>query len=211
MQTGKYVFRFNNLAPRRPVHLLFPANGDSVFNIRTTQFRWTSAADMQADPHYYVFSIYGPNVSYSLTVNDTIFRSVSLTGFQANSIYTWRVTTRDEFNRTGSVDTFQFVYQPPVTGVHNQPSVPLEYGLNQNYPNPFNPATTITYVLPEAGLVTLKIYNTLGEEVARLVNGREIAGRHTISFDASRLASGLYYYRLATPNFTDVKKMVLIK
>ncbi len=211
MQTGTYVFRFNNLARRRPVHLLFPANGDSVFNIRTTQFRWTSAADMQADPHYYAISIYGPGVNYSSTVNDTTFRSPFLSGFQADSVYTWRVTTRDEFNRTGSVDTFQFVYQPTVTGVHNQSSVPLEYVLNQNYPNPFNPATTITYVLPEAGLVTLKIYNTLGEEVATLMNGREIAGTHTVSFDASGLASGLYYYRLATPNFTDVKKMVLIK
>ncbi len=88
---------------------------------------------------------------------------------------------------------------------------PIKYTLEQNYPNPFNPSTKIKYSIPEDGFVKLKIYNLLGEEVFTLVNAVQKTGRYEVVFDASRLASGVYYYRLETQKYTSVKKMILMK
>jgi hypothetical protein len=89
--------------------------------------------------------------------------------------------------------------------------LPREFALAQNYPNPFNPMTTVRFALPVSGHVRLSVYNMLGQEVAMLVDGVEYAGYKSISFDASRLSSGIYIYMIKTQTFTDVKKMVLIK
>ncbi len=89
--------------------------------------------------------------------------------------------------------------------------MPLKYSLNQNFPNPFNPTTSIKYEIPEAGNVKLKIYNSLGSEVANLVNEHKEAGRYNLEFNASNLASGIYFYTLETNKFTSVKKMILLK
>jgi len=86
-----------------------------------------------------------------------------------------------------------------------------EYALEQNYPNPFNPSTTIKYQIPENGMVTLKIFNILGEEVATLVNGFKNAGRYEVKFDASNLASGVYVYQLTSGSFNASHKMLLLK
>lgn len=88
---------------------------------------------------------------------------------------------------------------------------PLGYELSQNYPNPFNPATTIRYSLPETGKVKLAIYDVLGQEVKTLVDEIKEAGVHTISFNASNLNSGIYFYKLEADNFVNIKKMSLIK
>jgi hypothetical protein len=84
-------------------------------------------------------------------------------------------------------------------------------GLHQNYPNPFNPATTISYDLPTRSHVTLKIFNVLGREVATLVNGEIEAGRHQVRWNADRLASGVYFYRLRAGEFVENRKMILLK
>ena len=86
-----------------------------------------------------------------------------------------------------------------------------EYALHQNYPNPFNPSTSIAFDLVENGTVTLNIYNPMGQQVAQIVNGSLNAGRHTITFDASSLPSGMYLYRLETQTFSATKKMLLMK
>jgi hypothetical protein len=98
-----------------------------------------------------------------------------------------------------------------VTSVQSAGIVPGVYSLEQNYPNPFNPATSIAFDLPKASMVTLTVYNVLGQEVATLVNAQMNAGHYTTSFDASRLASGVYVYRLSTAGFSAAKKMVLSK
>lgn len=85
------------------------------------------------------------------------------------------------------------------------------YVLTQNYPNPFNPTTTISFSLPKHQLVTVKVFDALGNEVKVLVNEVRNAGVHEITFDASELSSGIYLYRLTTENFTSEKKMVLMK
>ena len=90
-------------------------------------------------------------------------------------------------------------------------ALPNIYALSQNYPNPFNPTTTINYQLQKAGTVSLKVYDMLGREVATLVNGNKGPGYYSAIFDASRLSSGTYIYRLNTDSFTEVKKLVLLK
>lgn len=100
-----------------------------------------------------------------------------------------------------------------LTGVNDQltQEQPNRYILDQNYPNPFNPATKISYTIPTASKVTLKIFNLLGQVVATLVDERQEANSYVQEFDASRLASGTYFYQLTAGNFTDTKKMILLK
>ncbi len=96
-------------------------------------------------------------------------------------------------------------------GITNDPSTITSFKLTQNYPNPFNPVTRINFTIPTAGLVTLKIYDNLGREVSTLVNDIKSIGEYNVSFDASSLPSGIYFYKLTSGSFVDTKKMLLIK
>jgi hypothetical protein len=100
-----------------------------------------------------------------------------------------------------------------LTGVDEEYTniIPAAYELSQNYPNPFNPATTISFVLPKSGNVKLTVYNTLGQEVEKLINGYKEAGKYNVTWNANNLPSGLYVYRLETENFVVSKKMTLLK
>ncbi len=89
--------------------------------------------------------------------------------------------------------------------------IPVVYTLDQNYPNPFNPTTNIRYSIPEAAKVTLKVFNLLGQEVATLVNEQQQAGKFIAKFEANRLASGVYFYKLEAGKFSETKKMMLLK
>ncbi len=97
------------------------------------------------------------------------------------------------------------------TAVRNNAGLPRKYELYQNYPNPFNPTTTISYELSANSFITLKVYDILGREVATLVNGKENAGSYSVQFDGSKLASGVYFYRLTAGSFVSVKKLVVLK
>ncbi|MBX7045165.1 MAG: T9SS type A sorting domain-containing protein [Ignavibacteria bacterium] len=88
---------------------------------------------------------------------------------------------------------------------------PSKYSLSQNYPNPFNPVTTISYEIPNADFVALKVYDMTGKEVASLVNEKQDAGFYSIRFDASRLSSGVYFYTLKSSDFVSTKKLILVK
>jgi len=90
-------------------------------------------------------------------------------------------------------------------------TIPVEFELSQNYPNPFNPSTTIKFAIPEATMVTLKVFNALGEEVALLVDRIMEGGIHEVNFEAIGLNSGMYFYRIQAGEFTQVKKMTLLK
>jgi hypothetical protein len=107
-----------------------------------------------------------------------------------------------------TAETAQFA-----TGIGEQPGLglPLQYKLEQNFPNPFNPATRIRYTIPEQAVVTLKIFNLLGQEVATLVNEQQAKGNYVALFDAQQLATGVYFYRLEAGKFVEVKKMLMLK
>lgn len=90
-------------------------------------------------------------------------------------------------------------------------SIPIKYELSQNYPNPFNPETTIQYSLPKEGNVTLKVYSIIGQEVASLVDAHQKIGNYKVNFKAEHLASGIYFYRIQSGSFYEVRKMMLVK
>ena len=99
-----------------------------------------------------------------------------------------------------------------VTGVKPADNTtPADFNLAQNYPNPFNPTTQINYSIPSSQKVVLKVYDELGREAATLVNENQAAGNYTVDFNASNLASGVYFYRLQAGDFVQMKKMVLMK
>lgn len=100
-------------------------------------------------------------------------------------------------------------YTSDITDYNN--TIPDNYSLSQNYPNPFNPSTKISFDLPTSDFVTLKVYNSLGQEVSELVNSFLPAGNYTYTFDAENLSSGVYFYQLKSGNYFETKKMILMK
>ena len=110
------------------------------------------------------------------------------------------------------VDRGEHISVPGVVAIEdNSDLLPTEYALNQNYPNPFNPTTTIEFAIPKSGNVSLVVFDILGRQVAELVQGQYDAGYFKVNFDASNLASGIYFYRLETNSFVSVKKLMLLK
>jgi hypothetical protein len=97
------------------------------------------------------------------------------------------------------------------TDVKENSIKPSNFELSQNYPNPFNPSTIINYSVKQRSFITLKIYDALGKEVVTLVNGEREQGSYQVNFNARNLSNGIYFYRLTAGNFTDVKKMILLK
>jgi len=98
-----------------------------------------------------------------------------------------------------------------VTSIPSITSLPETFSLKQNYPNPFNPTTKISFSIPSAEFISIKVYNVLGNEIATLVDEEKSAGQYEIIFDASKHTSGVYFYKLLAGNFSETKKMVLLK
>ena len=144
-------------------------------------------------------------------------------------IKVWETDILEEISNAGAYDVYVFshsygkMYSPsewfviahenhlPI-GIDDELYTPLKnYELYQNYPNPFNPVTKINYAIPVDSDVSLILYNLRGHEVARLVDSKRIAGNHSISWNASNVASGIYFYRLQIGDFVQTRKMVLLK
>jgi hypothetical protein len=104
------------------------------------------------------------------------------------------------------------ILKPTTTAVEEYTnSIPTTIALLQNYPNPFNPATTITFELPSASHVSLRVYNLLGQEIGIMVDGMQTAGVHRVTFDASRCSSGVYLFQLKVGATVQTRKMLLLK
>ena len=97
------------------------------------------------------------------------------------------------------------------TSINNVPENPTEFALSQNYPNPFNPITEIVYQLPKPDRVLLQVYNNTGQLIGTLVNDQKTAGRHSVIWDASEISSGVYFYKIVTKHFVNVKKCLILK
>jgi hypothetical protein len=115
------------------------------------------------------------------------------------------------YNNSANTPIFPVLITQTMTKILESDKIKLNYILNQNYPNPLNPVTKIKYSVPHSTFISLKVYNLLGQEVAILVEEEKQVGTYTILFDGSGLASGVYYYRLETNDFTKTKKLLLLK
>src|SRR3990172_7073100 len=148
-------------------------------------------------------------IIYNTSVNPMLRRDTSQTVYHSFLSLSSDPSQSGRYIYQSFGDFYVRVYLSPAG--ENPPSpIPLDFSLLQNYPNPFNPATVITYDLPVRSRVRLTVFDLLGREIAVLKDGEEDAQRHAVSFDASRLPSGVYFYRLTTPTFTETRKMVLI-
>jgi hypothetical protein len=111
----------------------------------------------------------------------------------------------------GTDGLYIFQYDGLVSSVEHDNFIQYSFNLHQNYPNPFNPNTTISYTIPESGLVQLRIYNVLGQQVASLINKEQSKGNYKVEFNASSLASGIYFYRLQNRSHSETKKLIFSK
>ncbi len=147
--------------------------------------------------------------------------SYFLTGASLDPLfYTWNEnwllvsggTTSNDYNTNFTpVNSCIVIATIFIDDVKDENVTPDKFELNQNYPNPFNPNTTISYQIPNNCMVTLKIYDVLGKEITTLVDGYKTAGKYSVTFDGSKLASGMYIYQMNAGNFTNTKKLVLMK
>lgn len=153
------------------------------------------------------FSLLGGPANSSLTVDGEFSWSPTLD--QAGKSFVFTVEISDGLLRTTKSE--RITASSVITAVEEFRGVPTEFNLMQNYPNPFNPTTTIRFALPTESYVKLSVFNILGQEVAELVSERMTAGFHKVDFDASKLNSGMYIYRIQADKFVSVKKMLLVK
>jgi hypothetical protein len=155
-----------------------------------------------------------PAIDKGLTLGapyNTDIRNVSRPTGAGYDIGAYEYTTQLLNGKTMANNNNSQVENDELYKVETSVDVPQQYELGQNYPNPFNPSTTIRYNLPQNSMVTLKVYDILGKEVATLVNEMKSAGSYEINFNALHLASGTYIYRIQADGFTQTKKMMLMK
>jgi Secretion system C-terminal sorting domain/Right handed beta helix region len=181
----------------------------------------TLTASEAADYHMRVFYQNGAAVAQPLTIKEgtTVLAAPSLLGktdltgldnFSAKFALTKGAHTFVLSGGNVNIDYVQLIKEKVILGVPKA-DVPYSYSLEQNYPNPFNPTTTINYSLGKPSNVTLTVYNVLGQRVATLADGYRNAGLQSVVFDANKIASGVYFYRLEAGAFVKTEKMMLLK
>lgn len=173
------------------------------------------AGGLEASPWYTIDWIGWALIRWDMQ-NDPVVPWVNADGALTNPMYLdsfqFTYTAESPVEGTLYFDNFHAATYSQVVSVDEPLSgLPDEYTLEQNYPNPFNPTTNIRFGLPESSTVRLEVYDLLGRRVAELQNGPMQAGFHTVSFDASRLSSGVYLYTLRTEGTTLTGKMLLVK
>ena len=189
----------------------------------TSRYTWLNSDSNQTGGAYYV-SVFGD--TDSLNVRRGAPPSMGTYNYKRNTnlvtgtyvpvcaIYTyWGTTTKRSaiaFWQSGPTNVYYDSENLPV-GIINTNGIAITYNLSQNFPNPFNPTTTMKFSIPKDGLVKLVVYDVLGKEVATLLNDEQTKGTYEVTFDATKLNSGVYFYKLSTNDFTDVKKMVFVK
>jgi hypothetical protein len=146
--------------------------------------------------------------------NETL-KTAAMGGFPLGDLYHWWPT---QYTQWAAQENKEHTYiynwlNTGISGVKQIPNsnIPTDYTLGQNYPNPFNPTTSIDFSLPKSGYMTLKVYNILGQEVATIFQGFQKAGSFKADFNASKLVSGVYLYRLESGNISITKKLILMK
>ena len=143
--------------------------------------------------------------------NGTLWQGIN-DGLTETNIRALTITDSLLFTGTSSGGIWYRPLSQLITSVESSSeNNPIDFILYQNYPNPFNPSTTISFSIPKEEFVTLKVFNSLGEEVADLVNETVLAGNYSVSFDASELSTGVYLYKLSAGSFAQTNKMIYLK
>lgn len=165
---------------------------------------------VSSGPDSYIFSDFP--IPVDLSYNNTNLLTAATNGFPVGDL-NWFPTIKTQWlaQRDAEYAAIHSALQTGVLGVKELGGLPVDFKLQQNYPNPFNPTTNITFSLPKAGNVTLKVYDAIGNEVATLINGYLTAQSYNAEFNAAGVASGVYIYKLEYDNRSFSKKMVLMK
>lgn len=196
---------FQAALPAKPF-LMTPGSGANTV-ARPVVFVWDDAAGATAYRlQVAIDSTFATGVFDTLVVGTSNTISVLPPNLQK---YWWRVAGKNNAGWGQFSDPRWFSIL--TSDVAQGDTLPDRYSLEQNYPNPFNPSTTIHYGLPHTSNVTLTVYNTLGQQVAQLVNGDMEAGYHEVNVDGSKLASGIYLYRIQARDFVQTRTFVLLK
>ncbi len=198
-----FGFSVDNLVPAPPAGFAGEANENSIV------LSWLESEDVDFD----YFAIYRSETANFDPTGMTPYGTTSGTSFVDNSVemgktYYYKLAVVD-FNKNQSDYSPELAFT--ITGVEDEMGIPTKYALYQNYPNPFNPSTEIKFALPETANITVKIYNSLGKEIATIASGEYEAGYHRIYWDAKDFATGVYFCELKTDKFTQVNKMMLMK
>ncbi|MEW6509770.1 MAG: PQQ-dependent sugar dehydrogenase [Bacteroidota bacterium] len=209
------VYNVND--PPSPFSLIAPADGSDLRfpgEDPVVILRWSTSTDPDGDSLTYAVdldttALFDSPLRMHVIAGSTDSLRVKLSPVSRS--YFWRVSASD-----GSLATANFPgpahLSIVVTRFLVREKVPhVESVLEQNFPNPFNPSTSIKYVLPRAGYVRLSVFNLLGQEVARLVDGTQEEGTYEIGFTQTNLPSGIYFYRLVAPGYAETKKMVITR
>lgn len=203
------------------------SNASTIMKTTNGGVTWSAAANPPGLTSYAVINMNGfkdASGVIRVSINETAGYKV----FKTTNLGTsWTQETLPSQGTTNGIQHMQFLNQnlgysggnagvilrwgPPLGVEPNINNIPDKSSLKQNYPNPFNPKTTINFSLAQTGYVTLKVYNLMGQEVVTLINGIQTAGEHSVTFDASNLPSGTYFYSMKNGDFTETKTMMLVK
>lgn len=189
----------------------------------SASFTWISS-DTNRNGNNYCISVFGDTDSLNLRrgkpntmgteYKDLTNHNLTATAVPVCAIYNeWGYNVKQgafTYWATGPANVYYDSENLPIN-IKEIPGTVNSYNLSQNYPNPFNPVTNINFSIPENGFVKIIVFDILGKEVATLVNSEKPAGNYRIMFDASELNSGIYFYKITAGDFTDVKKMLLVK
>jgi hypothetical protein len=199
---------FNLLSPPNDTTLVFTDVDPMV------TFSWEESIDPNPDTVYYILERDTASAFDSPVLYDTLTGTSAAFNLRLPRVsksYYWRVKATDGKDTVMSLDQRRLTISV-VTQVKEEKKETIEdFILEQNFPNPFNPTTSIKYTLPKSGPVRLAVFNLLGQEVAMVYEGVQASGTHDVDFDSGELPSGIYFYRLQTPEFVATKKMVIAK
>ncbi|MBA4312453.1 MAG: hypothetical protein C0417_07465 [Chlorobiaceae bacterium] len=214
------IVKFNvmNHLPTAPM-LTTPADNDSLSKLELMGliFDWDASSDLdRIDTVKYSLHIWGQGFDSTVSGLYGTSLTMMLSQLSEKEWYNWTVLVTDGHNIVASPDTFMF-FVKFTDGVKEIAGMPTEFALRQNYPNPFNPTTNIRFELPKQAVVTLKVYNMIGNEITTILDRRSLnQGIKEVTFNASDLASGVYFCRFIAENedgthFVKTMKMVMMK
>ena len=203
---------------------LFAGTSIGIYLSTNNGTSWAEVNNGLSGGSVYAFAVSGTNIFAATQVFDYptggIFLSTNngTSWIQKNqgisvvpTVRTMLITNNYIFSGIDENSVWRRAYTD-IIGIKNiSTEVPSGFSLSQNYPNPFNPVTNLEFGISDLGFVTLKVYDLLGKEVSTLVNEKLNPGTYRVEFNAGSLTSGVYFYRLSTGDFSDTKRMILIK